>query len=533
MGTQGKDLCTAGFEASKQNKQRLDSLDTVRALHETVVALRSALETSKVELEELRASSNPDPEVLRQTVERLSLENHVLRERVLADQLRSIAVETAKTSDITQTQKDNFPDVGRKTEQIIMEPTSVCNEESESDCKQEVEETSVPVALEQRSVTLENLDQIANGPDAVEEIREELKQQVDNAGSNEDKGVNTVDTDGMFDKEIKCEPPEKSESNECHERDERSESEEEEEVDDIELIFTTDDTKEMPTLQETLESITEDGPWDRNGVPILLKYRAVNEFDPVAEEEEYCSKQRRNTLPGSREYRPIAHREVIQGSRSQVLSTRGGASFLPSNNLHHGDLGPVRPILMERSGHLSAGNKSRESTGAQTDITALPLQWKSESYLARHKVVAQNFTTLPSKFAIPAAPSRPLPPSTTGLRLSEKTREARRALLSDLGFTSMVPELSRSVDHLCRRGDAMLARSFPRALSYMKQIDSADSSLSSPAPRNGRWLCECLAHAGSSYYPGMWDSTGSSLMQRPPMWSPLTPHTPCDRGNSA
>lgn len=35
------------------------------------------------------------------------------------------------------------------------------------------------------------------------------------------------------------------------------------------------------------------------------------------------------------------------------------------------------------------------------------------------------------------------------VRLSEKTTvEARRVLLSDIGFTSMVPELSRSADHL-------------------------------------------------------------------------------------
>lgn len=33
-------------------------------------------------------------------------------------------------------------------------------------------------------------------------------------------------------------------------------------------------------------------------------------------------------------------------------------------------------------------------------------------------------------------------------RLSEKTQEARRILLSDINFTSMVPELSRSADHL-------------------------------------------------------------------------------------
>ena len=34
-------------------------------------------------------------------------------------------------------------------------------------------------------------------------------------------------------------------------------------------------------------------------------------------------------------------------------------------------------------------------------------------------------------------------------RTSQKTQEARRVLLSDINFTSMIPELSRSADHLC------------------------------------------------------------------------------------
>lgn len=83
---------------------------------------------------------------------------------------------------------------------------------------------------------------------------------------------------------------------------------------------------------------------------------------------------------------------------------------------------------------------ARRESGAQTDISALPAQWRSESYLA-HKV-AHTFTTLPSKFALPAGmPGR--------LRVNDKTREARRVMLSDISFTSMVPELSRSADHLC------------------------------------------------------------------------------------
>lgn len=39
-------------------------------------------------------------------------------------------------------------------------------------------------------------------------------------------------------------------------------------------------------------------------------------------------------------------------------------------------------------------------------------------------------------------------------RLSEKTQENRRVMLSDINFTSMVPELSRSADHLCHEANA-------------------------------------------------------------------------------
>lgn len=34
--------------------------------------------------------------------------------------------------------------------------------------------------------------------------------------------------------------------------------------------------------------------------------------------------------------------------------------------------------------------------------------------------------------------------------MTDKTQEARRVMLSDINFTSMVPELSRSADHLCQ-----------------------------------------------------------------------------------
>lgn len=124
-------------------------------------------------------------------------------------------------------------------------------------------------------------------------------------------------------------------------------------------------------------------------------------------------------------FRPIIHREALAGSRRKSAA-------------------PLRPVMDRISG-------ARRESGAQTDISALPAHWRSESYLA-HKV-AHTFTTLPSKFALPTGvPGR--------LRLSDKTREARRVMLSDISFTSMVPELSRSADHLCHDPHAQVGSEF-------------------------------------------------------------------------
>lgn len=57
-------------------------LETVRALHQTVVALRSALEQSRSEILELKQRAWPD-ETLEKALKNLSIENHVLRSNLL------------------------------------------------------------------------------------------------------------------------------------------------------------------------------------------------------------------------------------------------------------------------------------------------------------------------------------------------------------------------------------------------------------------------------------------------------------------
>lgn len=57
-------------------------LDTIRALHQTVVALRAALEESKSEILELKSKAWP-VETVQEALRNLSLENHVLRRKLL------------------------------------------------------------------------------------------------------------------------------------------------------------------------------------------------------------------------------------------------------------------------------------------------------------------------------------------------------------------------------------------------------------------------------------------------------------------
>jgi regulator of replication initiation timing len=62
------------------------NLETVRALHQTVVSLRVALDNTRAELQLLRdrVQSQVDTNVYVETIEKLSLENHILRQRVLS-----------------------------------------------------------------------------------------------------------------------------------------------------------------------------------------------------------------------------------------------------------------------------------------------------------------------------------------------------------------------------------------------------------------------------------------------------------------
>lgn len=213
-------------------------------------------------------------------------------------------------------------------------------------------------------------------------------------------------------------------------------SEEYEEVDDIELIFTTDDTK--IELQEELEPISDnDDSYESKSEinhPIVVTQSVLVETDISK-----CG-----IVYDNGTMLPNSALPILSTAPQNILEKEklvdGKITKLPNLFIKQPIIQMTRPILNENIGSV------RDSE-AQTDISAVPIHWKSESFLVNNKT-SQTFPTLPSKFSIPVKETD----QKCSLKLTEKTQEARRILLSDINFTSMVPELSRSVDHLCQNG---------------------------------------------------------------------------------
>ncbi|PNF27761.1 hypothetical protein B7P43_G12800 [Cryptotermes secundus] len=529
--------------------ERWQNLETVRALHQTVVSLRAALDNTRAELQLLRdkVQNHVDSNVYIETIEKLSLENHILRQRVL--------------------NRDGAPEYIQQLEEVLakggLEAIEIDTKYMEPPKCEEVKDS-------QKVVNDTSVEEVETSVQPGEDHSEKEK------GDSPEKSYHREPSMRSMSEEDQSLCSETSQhevgtpqgSKTAGESDNDSE-----ELDDIELIFTTEETKELGVLQEDLVSITDTDAWQPSETPVLLKFAETDQFDEATEDalevdgkdkkpgdendndndkvqsnlskmwtqsvlvETDISKcgvvdeteipgrtSRRNTMPNPLVYQPIIHREALAGSKSQLLGLAPASprplvvKFATSpagqshrNGKHEYRKSPMRPILVER-------NASKRESEAQTDITALPSHWKSESYLA-HKV-SHNFTTLPSKFALPMQQTAH---SKYSLRLSDKTQEARRTLLSDINFTSMVPELSRSADHLSQEGvepegsdqgtniASELCRNYPRAYSYMKNTETGHltDNLVSPGYLHSReygkdsWThCSC-AHNNLMHYGSM------------------------------
>uniref|UniRef100_A0A182QFU1 Uncharacterized protein n=1 Tax=Anopheles farauti TaxID=69004 RepID=A0A182QFU1_9DIPT len=124
-------------------------------------------------------------------------------------------------------------------------------------------------------------------------------------------------------------------------------------------------------------------------------------------EENILEMGRRNTCPNPPAYRPIIH----PGSRMQpapgganrsplaVKFSRSPRTYSPHQYLPPGKT--LRTVIAAESGVRGAtGDEVKRSRAAQTDISALAQQWRSETHLAGSEYVPGLYT-LPSKFVPP------------------------------------------------------------------------------------------------------------------------------------
>lgn len=291
------------------------------------------------------------------------------------------------------------------------------------------------------------------------------------------------------------------------------------------MVFTTDDTKAI-ALQGELESILDDdGDLDDSKSEIsetkkgyyesrvrtqsVLVGTDISKCGILEDDDESNLDLFLN--PSRSATNPEAPRQDLRSEQENRLIAR------PNVVRSHTQTVITRPVL-----HDANASSVRDSE-AQTDISAIPPHWKSESFLSGTKG-SPNFPTLPSKFVIPSKP----PSLKYPLKLMDKTQEARRILLSDISFTSMVPELSRSVDHLCQNGQRMpsgaanITQSHfnPAAMKYLKSpaLLSTSSSYSSKFEfnvTNSNWNS-----FENSYFPDHDHSTQDLLVRRRQSWRP-------------
>nr|CAH7740049.1 unnamed protein product [Callosobruchus chinensis] len=570
-------------------------LDAIRALHQTVIALRTALEESKSEILELKSKAWPI-ETVQDALKALTIENAALKRKIVQADFKDTDDEAVTVDrgnedaaigvgdeDIGNAVGDE--NVGSKRiHQSRTDTTNTTEEHKVSPSPEPVKpkkvqivspkktrrnlETKISVKAEtsravQASRSLESLTVIKSPlegsrhfsfsktfsfSDLSTNIQREFKFDVKMGDRNQNAQQpheNAIQTSIDEEEEEEVLSP-------------QNDLDQADEVDDIELIFTTDDTKESDfkeqlvsidageNLQEASnilqlplsemdqnfdvsdreleDDVFNDENADTNSLhpndikrenshlcdsksdmsinqeksmksyyslqdssfenKSLEKDESFDRFDEkvrIVETDiskcgihdiEYIA-GRRNTCPNPIQYRPLLHREAL--SKGLTVGRKS------------------RPILTH-------SNAIRKESGAQTDISALPgSSWRSESSLANKSRLGENFPTLPSKFPLPGS----------RLRLSEKTVEARRVLLSDIGFTSMVPELSRSADHL-----------FPPALkppgpapAYGQYLRTTDlyspgyGTITSPG-KQSLWTASVSAntsgersHYGSTTYP--------------------------------
>lgn len=126
---------------------------------------------------------------------------------------------------------------------------------------------------------------------------------------------------------------------------------------------------------------------------------------------------RRNTCPNPPAYRPIIHREAIAATNNRQTSPSGRTplavkfsrnsrshQYYPMQSASRSLALTKQPSAVERTTLNEDDGPSsgpKRSTSVQTEISALPEHWRSESHLVGDRFCGAGFYTLPSKFVPP------------------------------------------------------------------------------------------------------------------------------------
>lgn len=456
------------------------SLDTIRTLHQTIKTLRSALYKSKSELSLLKVQVH-DEKSFANTIEILALENHILKDKFSKTHFgKDVEIKLVNEimSNLERKTESNEADERKEKETLETKEGKLeeVNENTETDLSQEsneLETDSKDTTSDEEQVIQNNNRQVENMTTASQtNLQEEhsIREEDEDTESNKESERDQSDSLTIENNDIR-----------------NLEFEESEDVDEVEFIFTTDDTVKLDHDQLVKIEETDIYPPVKPAIfhsvfveTDISKCGVLEEDTDSTIKSNLVSNIRRNTSPNPLAYRPYLHKEGVCPP-NKLFGHRPSVKFAK-------DLANVRPIYND---NMLAERQDGET---QTEISAVPVYWKSESYL-NHSKISQNFTTLPSKFSIPNEQNaKKFPARKYSLRLCEKTQEARRVLLSDINFTSMVPELSRSVDQLCQEvptDSSELFKNYPGAFSYMK---NPEMSCFSQTP------CDCSSRQASWEY---------------------------------
>lgn len=240
-------------------------LDTVRALHQTVVSLRAALEQSRSEILELKDKAWP-LESVESALRALSIENHVLRRKIIENGVQN-----------------------RKHVTIVSPPHNEGALKNKSRSLENLKTTSTVKSLSiSKTISYSNINTMTENSNNIKE----------NCTENEHPTV-------------KITQPTNSVGNS------QTDLDQDQEVDDIELIFTTDDTKESDFKEQLVSIETEESNKQISDVDQTLDNSDRELEDDVFKENDTSAsrnpsfelKRDSSQLCGSRSDNSINHEE--------------------------------------------------------------------------------------------------------------------------------------------------------------------------------------------------------------------------------